>query len=49
MRQKECPKCGADISESYQPAEYDVGIHAGWFCDACDIAISDDDGGDDYE
>lgn len=31
-----CPKCGADISDTFQEAEPDVGImSAGYFCDAC--------------
>lgn len=39
-----CPKCDTDISESYQGAEPDVGImSAGWYCDACDLAVSDED------
>ena len=38
-----CPKCDADISESYQSAEPDVGIMgSGWYCDACDLAVDDD-------
>ncbi len=41
----ECSKCGADISESYQGAEPDVGIMmGGWYCDACDLTIDDEDG-----
>lgn len=43
MRTVECPKCGADISDSYQPAEPDVGIGAGWYCDACDFGVGDED------
>lgn len=40
-----CPKCDIDISESYQGAEPDVGIMSGgWYCDACDLAVSDEDG-----
>lgn len=39
----ECPKCGIDIGDSYQGAEPDVGIGAGWYCDACDLAVNDDD------
>jgi hypothetical protein len=39
---KNCPKCDADISDSYQPEEWDVGIRAGWYCDACDLGIADD-------
>lgn len=47
MRTVECPKCGTDVSDSYQSAEPDVGIMgSGWYCDACDLAI--DDQGDDY-
>lgn len=41
----ECPKCGTDISDSYQPAEPDVGIMSGgWYCDACDLCVGDEDG-----
>jgi len=40
----ECPKCGADISDTYQPAEHDVGIMmGGWFCDACDVTVGEDE------
>ena len=41
----ECPKCGIDISDTYQGAEPDVGIMSGgWYCDACDLAVGDEDG-----
>lgn len=41
----ECPKCGVDISETYQEAEPDVGIMmGGWFCDACNEGFGDEDG-----
>jgi len=43
-RSKECPKCSADVSESYQSEEPDVGIGAGWYCDNCDLGIADEDG-----
>src|SRR4051812_2264486 len=40
---KHCPKCDADISETYQPAEPDVGIMSGgWYCDPCDLAVEED-------
>jgi hypothetical protein len=44
-----CPKCGADITESYQDYDPSVGIMgAGWFCDTCDVFVDDDrDGSDD--
>lgn len=37
-----CPKCHADISDSYEPDDWSVGINAGWFCEACDLAVGDD-------
>jgi len=43
-RSRECPKCGQDISDSYESYDPDVGIMSGsWYCDACEIAIPDDD------
>jgi hypothetical protein len=36
-----CPKCDADISDSYEPEDYLVGIFAGWYCDACDLGFAD--------
>lgn len=48
MRCIECPKCGADISETHESADPSVGImSSGWYCDVCDIAVSDDED-DDY-
>lgn len=38
-----CPKCDADISDSYEPDDYSVGITAGWYCDACDLAFGEHD------
>lgn len=40
---KECPKCNADISDSYQDEEFDVGIYGGWYCEACNIGYADED------
>lgn len=37
-----CPKCDADISDSYEPDDWSVGIAAGWYCDACDLGVGDD-------
>ena len=39
----ECPKCGADISETHESWDPDVGISGGWYCDACDVAYPDED------
>lgn len=44
MRSCECPKCGADISETYEPDDWSVGVNAGWYCDACDLGVGDDGG-----
>lgn len=39
-----CPKCDADITETWQGAEPDVGIMTGgWYCDECDLAVSEHD------
>lgn len=37
-----CPKCDADISDSYESDDPSVGIIAGWYCDACDLPVGDD-------
>jgi hypothetical protein len=43
MRLKECPNCGADISDSYESADPSVGITGtGWFCEACELFVEDD-------
>jgi hypothetical protein len=49
-RIKECPKCGNDVSDSYEAADYSVGIMgSGWYCEVCDEAIDDDEEPDDYD
>lgn len=42
-RSCECPKCGVDISESYEPGDWSTGVVAGWYCDACDLGVGEDD------
>jgi len=37
-----CPKCDADISDTYEPEDWSCGISAGWYCDACDLEVGDD-------
>lgn len=49
MRHFECPKCGADISDSFQEAEPDVGISAGWSCDNCNEGFADEDGPETFD
>lgn len=35
-REFTCPKCGADITDSYvEDDPPDVGISGGWYCDDC--------------
>lgn len=42
MRDIHCPKCDADISDTYEPSDPSVGIlTGGWFCDACEYAVAD--------
>lgn len=36
-----CPKCDADIGDSYEPDDCSGGIRGGWYCDACDHAIGE--------
>ena len=43
MTDHRCPKCNADISDSYQPDDFSVGIVGGWYCDACDQAFGERD------
>ena len=38
----ECPKCGADISHTFAPSDYSVGImNGGWHCEACDEYVDE--------
>lgn len=42
-REKECPKCGGEIGDSYQSADPDVGImSSGWYCDRCDLCVDEE-------
>lgn len=34
-----CPKCDADISDTFEPDDPSVGIVGGWYCDACDLGV----------
>jgi hypothetical protein len=36
-----CPKCNADIGNSYEPDDRSGGIRGGWYCDACELAIGE--------
>ena len=34
-----CPKCGADISDTLEEDDPDVGIVGGYYCEACDLGV----------
>lgn len=36
-----CPKCDADITDTFEPDDPSVGISGGWYCDACDLGIGE--------
>ena len=36
-----CPKCDADISDTYEGADPSVGISAGYYCGACDLGFAE--------
>lgn len=36
-----CPKCDADVSDTYERDDWSCGIVAGWYCDACDLGIGE--------
>lgn len=42
-RFKERPKCGQDISDSYQGEDPDCGISGGWYCEVCDTGYPAED------
>lgn len=48
---KWCPKCDADISDTYQGQEVDVGIMTGgWWCDMCNLFVEEEEADfDDYD
>lgn len=38
-----CPKCDADISDSYEPDDWSCGVVGGYYCDACDLAVGEEE------
>ena len=36
-----CPKCDADISDTYEPDDWSCGIVGGYYCDACDLGVGE--------
>lgn len=46
-REKLCPKCEADITDSYEGYDPDVGIMSGgWYCEICELPVPDEDESD---
>lgn len=42
--QVNCPKCSADISDTFEPADPSIGIMCGtWYCDTCDHPVGEHD------
>lgn len=38
----ECPKCGQDISDTFEGADPSTGIMCGsWFCDPCNVTVGE--------
>lgn len=37
---KTCPKCGADVTDTYEEYDPSVGIeNDSWYCDSCELVI----------
>lgn len=41
-----CPKCGADIGDTFEAADWSVGVNAGYYCDACDLGVAEHEAGE---
>jgi hypothetical protein len=43
-KEKFCPHCEANISDTYEPADPEAGMPNGeWWCEECQMAVYDDD------
>ena len=43
-KEKFCPKCGTDISDSYEPRDPGAGVDtASWWCEECQLPVEDDE------
>ena len=41
-REKLCPKCGEDITDTHMDDDPECGISAGWVCEACNEGYPDE-------
>jgi hypothetical protein len=39
--QVHCPKCDADITETYEASDPSVGVYGGWYCESCDLGVGE--------
>lgn len=46
MREACCPKCKAEIGDTYEAADWSVGINAGYYCAACDLGVAEHESGE---
>jgi hypothetical protein len=42
-RIKFCPKCDADLAESYEPPSKGGNDFGSWYCEDCDLIIENED------
>lgn len=38
-----CPKCGEDISDTFEPDDFECNVQAGWYCSDCDLAVGENE------
>lgn len=48
-RKFNCPKCGADITDTFEETDPETGIDGGYYCEVCDEGFAYEDDGDDYD
>ena len=44
VKEKFCPRCREDITDSYEGVDEDASIMAaGWYCDSCELFVPKED------
>ncbi len=36
-----CPKCGEDITDSFEEGDPSTGVAGGWWCDDCEASVAE--------